>query len=91
MLVNYTIQKGDTLWKIGRDVKLNWRFIHAINRDTINDPNKIYVGQVIKVPNKDLVYWLILAADLIMILCPYKIGIFINLLRFVIEAGSFIK
>lgn len=72
MLCDYTIKKGDTLWAIGRDVGISWRFIKAMNRGKIEDPNKIYVGQVITVPNKNLVYYLSLAADLIMILCPIK-------------------
>ena len=89
MLTNYTIKKGDTLWAIGRDIGLNWRFIHAMNCNTIADPNKIYVGQVITVPNKNLVYYLSLVADLAMLICPYKLSLLIGIFRFVIEAGSF--
>jgi LysM repeat protein len=84
MICEYTIQKGDTLWAIGKDVGLNWRFIYAMNKSKISDPDKIYIGQVINVPNKSLIYYLSLAADIIMILCPYKISIFIELLRFII-------
>ncbi len=43
------------------------------------------------VPNKALIYYLSLVADVIMIICPYKISIFINLVRFITEAGSFRK
>jgi LysM repeat protein len=91
MLVDYTIKKGDTLWAIGREAGLNWRYIHAINRNKIENPNKIYVGQVISVPNKNLMYWLDLTADLIQIMCPYKISILISLLRFVLQQGYFKK
>lgn len=91
MLCQYTIQKGDTLWAIGKNIGLNWRFISAINRNTISDPNKIYAGQVITIPNKNLIYYLSLAADLIMVMCPYKISLFIELARFIVEGGSFKK
>ncbi len=90
MITNYTIKKGDTLWAIGRHVGLNWRFISAMNPQ-IKDPNKIFVDQVITIPNPTLVKNFSLFADLVLILCPYKIGVAISLLRFLIEAGSFIK
>jgi len=91
MLVDYTIKKGDTLWAIGREVGLNWRYIHAMNRNKIENPNKIYVGQVISIPNKNLMYWLNLSADLILIMCPWKISVFINVLRLVVQQGYFNK
>ena len=48
--ISYTVQPGDTLWKIA--VKYfgdgnQWRKILEDNKDTIADPNRIYVGQVI--------------------------------------------
>lgn len=51
----YTVQPGDTLWKIAQKVYGNgalWNKIYADNKATIKDPNKIYVGQVIMIyPN----------------------------------------
>ena len=48
--VSYTIQPGDTLWKLA--VKYfgdgnQWRKILEDNKATVTDPNKIYAGQVI--------------------------------------------
>jgi nucleoid-associated protein YgaU len=58
MTTQYVIKQGDTLWAIGKNiVGLNWRFIHAMNPQ-IKDPNKIFVDQVITIPNPQLVYWL---------------------------------
>lgn len=48
----YTVQAGDTLWKIAQKVYGNgalWNKIYADNKATIKDPNKIYVGQVIMI------------------------------------------
>jgi len=49
----YTIQAGDSLSKIAK-LKLGnanaWPKIHEANKDTIKDPNKIFPGQVIKIP-----------------------------------------
>jgi len=51
----YTIQSGDSLSKIAK-LKLgnanDWPKIHEANKDTIKDPNKIFPGQVIKIPLK---------------------------------------
>ncbi len=77
MICNYTVQKGDSLWAIEKNLGLNWRFIQAMNKNSIADPNKIYIGQVINVSNKNLVYYLSLSADLIMIITPFKISLFI--------------
>ncbi len=49
----YTVQSGDTLWKIARRVYgkgWRWRKIYDAN-DAIKDPEKIYVGQVIVIPD----------------------------------------
>lgn len=48
--ITYTIQSGDTLWKIA--VKYlgtgdNWTKIYEDNKSVISDPNKIFEGQVI--------------------------------------------
>lgn len=50
--IEYTVKKGDTLWDIAKDKTgsgTNYKDIAAAN-DNIKDPNKIYVGQTIKIP-----------------------------------------
>ncbi len=52
----YTIQPGDSLSKIAKRELGNanaWNLIHEANKDEIKDPNKIYPGQVIKIPLPD--------------------------------------
>jgi nucleoid-associated protein YgaU len=47
----YTVRAGDTLSKIAAAYPgLSWRDIHEANRDKVNDPNKIFVGQKLKIP-----------------------------------------
>lgn len=49
---SYTVQSGDTLWKIAQKVYGNgalWNKIYADNKASIKDPNKIYAGQVIMI------------------------------------------
>lgn len=51
---SYVVVKGDTLWGIaarylGRGSR--WRSIYEANRDLIKNPNRIYVGQVLEIPN----------------------------------------
>lgn len=49
----YTIEKGDTLSKIAKDHYGRagaWREIFEANRDVIEDPDRIFPGQVIKLP-----------------------------------------
>ena len=51
----YTIEKGDTLSKIAQQHLGNanaWKQIFEANRDTIDDPDRIFPGQVIKLPPK---------------------------------------
>jgi nucleoid-associated protein YgaU len=49
----YTVQKGDSLSKIAKreygDAQ-QWRRIFEANRDTIKDPDLIYPGQVVRIP-----------------------------------------
>ena len=48
--ITYTIQPGDTLWKIAAKYfgdGNQWRKILEDNKVTITNPNRIYVGQVI--------------------------------------------
>lgn len=49
----YTIKKGDTLWAIAKKYYgkgSEYPKIFNANKDKIKDPNKIYPGQVIKIP-----------------------------------------
>lgn len=50
----YTIQKGDTLSKIAR-AKYGragqWRALFEANREIIDDPDRIYPGQRIRIPD----------------------------------------
>ncbi len=49
----YTIQKGDTLWKIAAEAYGNgarYTEIFEANREVILDPDKIYPGQKIRIP-----------------------------------------
>lgn len=51
---SYTIEKGDTLSKIAKDhygKASAWHQIFEANRDTIEDPDRIFPGQVIKLPS----------------------------------------
>ena len=50
----YTVQKGDSLWKIAKEnlgSGFKWNEIYEANRDAIRDPNLIYVGQTIQLPD----------------------------------------
>ncbi len=50
--VSYTVQSGDTLWKIAEKQYGNgalWQKIYADNAGTISDPNRIYAGQIINI------------------------------------------
>lgn len=87
-MINYKVVAGDSLWKIGRDVAgLNWRFLVPLNPQ-IKDPNKIYVGQIIKIPDPTYVSFISEIGDLIMILCPFKPSIIIDVIRFFVEGGT---
>ena len=50
---DYTVQRGDSLWKIARAQLgdgTRWGELYAANRDTVRDPSLIYAGQVLKIP-----------------------------------------
>ena len=52
---SYTIEKGDTLSKIAKTHYGSanaWKQIFEANRDVIDDPERIFPGQVIKLPPK---------------------------------------
>ena len=50
----YTVKKGDSLWRIASEQLgsgAKWQEIYEANKDTIKDPNLIYVDQVLEVPD----------------------------------------
>lgn len=52
----HTVEKGDTLSKLAQMYLGNgnqWRQIFELNTDTISNPNKIKIGQKIKIPKKN--------------------------------------
>lgn len=52
----YTVVKGDTLSKISKQYYGNaneYMRIFEANRDQLKDPDKIQIGQVLKIPAKD--------------------------------------
>lgn len=46
----YTVVSGDSLSKIGAKYGIAWKAIWDANRDILNDPDKIYPGQELKIP-----------------------------------------
>ena len=51
----YTIQIGDTFWKIAEKELgsgFRWQSIYELNKDKIKGPNKLKVGQKIIIPAK---------------------------------------
>lgn len=51
----YTVVYGDALWKIAKarlGAADRWQEIFNANRDKIKNPNLIYVGQVLDIPNR---------------------------------------
>jgi nucleoid-associated protein YgaU len=52
----YEVKSGDSLSKIAKRVYGNanaWRRIFEANKDVLKDPDKIYPGQKLKIPQKD--------------------------------------
>jgi nucleoid-associated protein YgaU len=52
-LQSYTVEKGDSLSKIAKRVygkASRWREIYELNKDNIKDPDLIYPGQVLRLP-----------------------------------------
>jgi LysM repeat protein len=45
----YVVRQGDTLAKIARKHGISWRELWAQNRNTVRNPDLIYVGQKLKV------------------------------------------
>lgn len=53
MARSYTVAKGDTLSHIAKHFygkASRWREIFEANRDTLDDPDRIFPGQVLKIP-----------------------------------------
>jgi nucleoid-associated protein YgaU len=46
----YTVQSGDNLSKIGAKYGVSWQAIFEANRDKLNDPDKIFPGQELVIP-----------------------------------------
>ncbi len=49
---SYTVASGDTLSEIGQRYGVPWRDIFEANRDQLDDPDKIKVGQKLRIPKK---------------------------------------
>jgi len=50
----YVIQPGDNLSKLGQKFGVDWKDIWAANKSTVSDPNKIYAGKTLMIPDKTL-------------------------------------
>ena len=48
--LTYTVQAGDTLWKIARKYNCSITEIMAANSDRIKNPNRIHAGRQLKIP-----------------------------------------
>lgn len=46
----YTVQSGDSLSKIGSNYGISWQSIFEANRDKLDDPDKIFPGQELTIP-----------------------------------------
>ncbi|HKP68718.1 MAG TPA: LysM domain-containing protein [Pyrinomonadaceae bacterium] len=46
----YTVVSGDNLTKIGAKYGVTWKQLFEANRDILDDPDKIFPGQELKVP-----------------------------------------
>ena len=52
----YTVQKGDSLSRIAKNLLGDanaWKRIFEANRDVLDNPDKIFPGQVLKVPPRE--------------------------------------
>jgi nucleoid-associated protein YgaU len=47
----YRVVKGDTLAKIAKKYGKSWQSIYNANRNIVKNPNRIYPGQVLQIPN----------------------------------------
>ena len=54
----YTVMEGDSLWKIARKClgsEKRWNELYEMNRDAIKNPNLIFVGQTLTIPEDSAV------------------------------------
>ena len=52
---SYTVEAGDSLWKIAKKLYGNsryWRKIYQANSDIVEEPERIYAGQILCIPEK---------------------------------------
>lgn len=49
----HTVKKGETLTSIAKHYGTDWQILFQLNRDKIKDPDKIGVGETIKIPPKN--------------------------------------
>ncbi|MEO7976527.1 LysM peptidoglycan-binding domain-containing protein [Flavobacterium sp.] len=47
---DYTVQKGDSLSKIGKEHGVSWQVIYEANKDIITNPDLIQPGWKLKIP-----------------------------------------
>lgn len=52
--VLYTVKSGDTLSGVAQHYNTTWEAIYDANSSTIHNPNMVYAGQQIRVPEGDL-------------------------------------
>lgn len=57
----YTIEKGDSLYKIGKEYNINPNLLASLNGLDSND--YIYPGQVLLVPNRNYSYYITKSGD----------------------------
>lgn len=53
LAAEYTVTEGDSLWKIAKKQLgsgYKWSDIYQANKDSVKDPNLIYVGQTLTIP-----------------------------------------
>lgn len=56
VMTKYKVKKGQTLADVSKDVygtTKKWRKIYEANREKIKNPDKIYAGQVLNVPQEE--------------------------------------
>ena len=50
----YRVKRGDTLWSIAEEMYgkgKRWKKIYEANKGTLSNPNKLYAGQILIIPN----------------------------------------